>query len=235
MAATLWGGDTAAASGCSAAALWGFPDFPRGPVEISHRAARQSRPGVVVRRVELDPRDVGHVAGIPATTAARTLSDVAGIVSGERFDAAFHYCLHERLATLEALHELAERRSGPGFSGATQFQDALDSYRTGPAAASPLEARLARRLRRSSLPRSVRQHPVQVDGRRRYLDFAWPDHMVAVEVDGFRWHSSRIAWRRDRHRLASLRRAGWTIVQVSQEDVDAGFAALVAELRNLLR
>lgn len=68
----------------------------------------------------------------------------------------------------------------------------------------------------------------------RLLDFAWPRARVAVEVDGYRWHASREAWRRDRDRLAALRRAGWNVLNVTREDVDERFEQLVSELRILL-
>jgi very-short-patch-repair endonuclease len=234
-AALLWAGETAAASGLSAAALWGFPDFSPGPVEISHSGARQSRGQVLVRRVRLEPTDVTRIRGIPVTTPARTLADLAGRVDGARLDAALHYCLHDRLTTAAALQDLSERRSGPGFPGAGRLRASLAAYAGGPAAASPLEVRLDRRLRASGFPSPRRQHEVMVDGHRYYLDFAWPAARLAVEVDGYRWHSSRTAWLRDRQRLAALRRKGWTVVRVTREDVDDRFGDLEKELREFLQ
>lgn len=230
-AATLWAGDGAAASGRSAAALWGFPDSVRGPIEISHTGAKQSRTGIVVRRVRLDAVDLSSIRGIPVTTPARTLADLAARVSSDRFDAAWHYCLHQRLATLRDLSDVAWRRCGAGFPGVPRLREALAAYGGRPPAASPLEARFARRLRASGLPDAERQFALGG----RYLDFAWPARCVAVEADGYRWHASRAAWARDRARLAELRRAGWTVVHVTQEDARRGFEEVIEELRELLR
>lgn len=234
-AAVLWAGDAAAVSGPSAAALWGFPEFARAGVEISYPGAKQSRAGVTVRRVALELCDVARIRGIPVTSPARTLADIAGMTSIDRFDAAFHYCLHANLTCLASLEELAHRRAGPGFRGCARLREAVAAYAGDPAAASPLEARLARRLRSSNLPPARRQHEVRVEGRRRYLDFAWPHRLVAVEVDGYRWHSSRSSWRKDRDRLGALRRAGWTIVHAARDDVDERFDRLAKELQDLLR
>ncbi|MFN2588444.1 MAG: endonuclease domain-containing protein [Actinomycetota bacterium] len=234
MAAVLWVGE-GAASGASAAALWRFPDFAPGPIEVSHTGTRSGRRGIAVRRVDLPARDVARIRGIPATTPARTLADVAATARSDRFDAAFHYCLHERLATPGGLHDLCERRTGSGFAGAARLRAAVAAYAEGRPAASPLEARLERRLRRSKIPAPLQQHEVRLDGHRYFLDFAWPDERVAVEVDGYRWHSSREAWRRDRERLTTLRRAGWTVVNATREDVDDRFDELASELRTLLR
>ena len=34
----------------------------------------------------------------------------------------------------------------------------------------------------------------------RYVDCRWPDHALTVELDGYRYHSSRHAWEHDRRR-----------------------------------
>jgi len=80
---------------------------------------------------------------------------------------------------------------------------------------SRLEVRLARLLRKSSLPAPERQYRV---GRFR-LDFAWPSLRVACECDGFEHHGARLAWRRDRRRLAAIEGAGWRILHVTWADV----------------
>ena len=189
---------------------------------------------MTVRRVVLERPDISSVRGIPVTSASRTLADLGGTVTSTRFDSAFHHCLHTQITSLRELDEMSRRRAGPGHPGAARLREAVGAY-AGKAAASPLEARLASRLRRSRLPAPVRQHKVCIEGRLRYLDFAWPDRLLALEVDGYRWHSSRSSWQRDRERLAGLRRTGWTIVQVTVEDVDFRFEDLAAELRTLLR
>jgi very-short-patch-repair endonuclease len=202
-------------------------------VEISHAGAKQSRRGVTVRRVVLERADVSSTGGIPVTSPARTLADLARILPPARFDAAFHHCLHTEIVTPQELREMCRRRGGPGHPRTGRLRDAVDAY-SGRPAGSPLEARFARRLRGTKLPAPVRQHEVHAGGRVCRLDFAWPDRHVAVEVDGYRWHSSRASWRRDRERLSALRRAGWKVLNVEREDVDERFDDLAAELRTLL-
>lgn len=233
-AAILWAGEGAAASGACAAAVWRLPNFPHGRVEVSVPRARKSRYGIAVRQVQLDPDDVERVRAITVTTPARTLSELAGRLDEGRFDAVLHHCLHERLTTLDELEDVVARRSGAGFAGATRLRKALTAYGSGPAAASALEVRVERRLRGAGLPRPERQWPVETGSGRRFLDFAWPGRLVALEVDGYRWHSSRTAWRSDRRRLAELRRAGWTVVHVTSDDL-GDFDAVAQELATLLR
>ena len=231
MAATLWAGEGAALAGASAAALWRFPGFGPGPVEVVHPGTKHSRRGLVVRRVQLGPGDVTRLDRFVLTSPARTLLDVACRLVRTRFDVAFHYCLHERLATTRDLQDLAARAPVPGLR---KLKESLGAYAGDRPAGSPLEAKLARLLRTSGLPAPRRQHPVRIAGRTRYLDFAWPSARVAVEADGYRWHSSRGAWESDRARLRELRRAGWTVIQVTHEDVVRGFDRLAEELAPLV-
>lgn len=232
LAAYLWAGEGAALSHGTAAWCWRFPDATPGIPEISHGGNRRGRSDVVVHRVSLDDGDATMLDGVRVTTPARTLVDLAARLRSGAFDAAFHYCLHRRLTTVRAVEAIAARRAGR--PGAAIVRDALDAYSGGRPAGSPLEARVARLLRHSGLPAPRRQHPVRAGERVRRLDFAWPQHLVALEVDGYRWHSSRGAWESDRARTSELRRAGWTVVTATHDDVGGDGAGLIAELKALI-
>ena len=57
------------------------------------------------------------------------------------------------------------------------------------------------------------QFPVDVGGRRRYLDFAYPAERVAIEFDGFAEHGLlRSTFDDDRARDNALRLAGWVVL-----------------------
>ncbi len=82
MAAVLAYGRSARLSHRSAAALWSLrPDNrPKTDVLVAARSAR-SRPGIDVHAsVTLTPADCAVVDGIPCTTVARTLLDLAEVV-----------------------------------------------------------------------------------------------------------------------------------------------------------
>jgi very-short-patch-repair endonuclease len=83
----------------------------------------------------------------------------------------------------------------------------------------------------SGLPRPVRQHQVEIDGKRYRLDFAWPSFRVAVEADGFAAHGARrMVFRADRRRSANLVSAGWRVVPVTWDDASARSAEWLARL-----
>ena len=230
-AAVLWVGEGALVAGAAAAALWDLSGWPDGPLEVTHEGAKQNAFGIVVHRTSLSTADVAAVGALPITSPARTLADIAGRSSDRTFDAAFHECLHRRLTSLEAIREAFARRARRGCAGAQRMRRTLVAYGADePAAGSPLEALVARKLAGSPLPSPRRQHAVTVEGRCRFLDFAWPGSRVALEVDGYRWHSSRTAWESDRARASQLRRAGWTVLQVTYDDVRHRFSSIVEEI-----
>ena len=99
-------------------------------------------------------------------------------------------------------------------------------------AESTLEVKVHRLLRQTSLPRRELQTWVQLpDGRRSRLDFAWPAILVAVECDGFEWHRGRLAWKRDRRRVAAFEAVGWRLVHVTWDDVTKRRAETVDRIR----
>ncbi|MDQ3956982.1 MAG: type IV toxin-antitoxin system AbiEi family antitoxin domain-containing protein, partial [Actinomycetota bacterium] len=148
MAAVLWLGPGAAISGASAAALWGFPGFRAGPVEVSHPGNRPSRDGVRVhRRIQPLNAEIRIVDALSTTAPARTLADVAGRIPAADLDAAVHHCLYEKLTTLASIRAVSDRHRGRGHPGAAALRNAIAAYgNNAPASGSPLEARVLRRL-----------------------------------------------------------------------------------------
>lgn len=221
MAATLWGGPGSCASHASAGALWGFPSFGPGPVEIVTRRTRGPRGVTLHRPADARWPRVRLVDGIAATDPARTLVDLSRRAPRALFESAFHHCVRTRLVTIAQMRRLSEGHAGRGAFGAPKLRAVLALYeRHAAAPESPLEARLLRVLVSSRLPPPVRQHEVVLPGRiRRRLDFAWPWAQVALEADGYEWHSSPAAWAADRRRTRELRAAGWVILSATAGDL----------------
>lgn len=83
---------------------------------------------------------------------------------------------------------------------------------------------------RAIFPRSlqpVRQHPV-LAGRKWALDFAWPDRMLAVEVDGA-VHRIKGRFAADLERSVVLTLLGWRVLRFSPAQVESAQAIDVVE------
>jgi very-short-patch-repair endonuclease len=220
MAAVLWGGPKSYVCHRSAAALWSLPGFPEGPVELVTARTRAPRPIRLHRPARLMVDQTAVVDRIPVTSPARTLLDLSRNTPRPLFEAAFHHCLRTRLTTIDAMRRMSARHQGRGAFGAPTLRAAVALYDGhGAAPESPLESRLLRVLLDAGLPVPTRQHRVTLPGATRRLDFAWPDALVGLEADSYQWHSSPIAWRADRRRLAELREAGWVILSATADDV----------------
>ncbi|HEV3472603.1 MAG TPA: DUF559 domain-containing protein [Actinomycetota bacterium] len=63
------------------------------------------------------------------------------------------------------------------------------------------------------------QYEIATSGRRFVIDYAYPAEKVAIELDGYRWHSSPDRLVSDRRRGNSIVLAGWTLVRFTDPDV----------------
>lgn len=87
---------------------------------------------------------------------------------------------------------------------------------------SPLEAHLARDIAAYKLPEPVRQ--LRFAPPRRWLaDFAWPDHMLMVEVDGGEWtrgaHCRGRQMGRDNEKRNTATAMGWRVLTFTGSQV----------------
>jgi hypothetical protein len=140
------------ASHTCAASLWEIPAITRGLVEVSVRSTRKTRARQVrVHRVtHLDPCDVTTRHGVPVTTPARTLLDLAGVVEDEALEQALDHCLHQGLTSLPRLRWTLQRLGGRGRGGTCVMRELLDARPRGYVPTqSTLEARAARRILRA--------------------------------------------------------------------------------------
>ncbi len=188
MAGCLAAGPDAVASHRSAAALHGMPGAPRW-VEVMVPRPHQVRvEGVIAHRTRLlASEDVGRPKGIPATTPARTIADLARIYPATKVGPMLDYALARRLVTRAQLEARATGRKHDDI-----LRELLDER---PATAWPMgsefEACLFRALREAGLPLPVAQYRVLMpDGGEVFLDFAYPDVLLAIEADSYLWHAS---------------------------------------------
>ncbi|HZR13182.1 MAG TPA: type IV toxin-antitoxin system AbiEi family antitoxin domain-containing protein [Acidimicrobiia bacterium] len=237
LAAALWAGEDSRVSHLTAAVLWNLDGVVTRRVDITvpYECTRR-HPAVVVHRTKTLPavdRDVVH--GIPVTTVARTLVDLAGSVDATVLETALDDALRKQLTTCAFVEWRVRELGRTGRAGVAVLRRLLEERGRGAAALeSALEGAVWRVLLRSGLPRPVRQHAVTIDGRSFRLDFAWPDAFVAVEADGYAFHAGRRAFVDDRARTARLVAAGWRVVPVTWDEVRKRPDDFVAHVRSAL-
>jgi very-short-patch-repair endonuclease len=85
-------------------------------------------------------------------------------------------------------------------------------------------------VRRGGLPQPL------VNARRLgyEIDFFWPDHGVAVEIDGYAFHSTRDRFEDDRKRDRRLRKAGITVIRITWHQLERESEAVLVDVAQAL-
>ena len=83
------------------------------------------------------------------------------------------------------------------------------------------------------LPGLVRQYHVQ--GTRYHLDFAIPECLLAIEIDGHQWHSSRQQRQHDSQRDRILTGFGWRVLRFTASEILRNADGCAAEVAALLK
>lgn len=231
-AAVLASGRTSRLSHGSAARLHELMDRAVHDLPPEVTVPRRKRPrieGIRVHRMrDLRPDEVTTLHGIPITTPARTLLDIAETMTAREVEQALAKALRMRLVTLQEMHEMVNRH--PKHRGAPLLRQLLGSER-GPAfTRSKAEDRLLEIVRAARLPEPVLN--TRVLGYE--VDFLWTDSRVVVEVDGYAFHGSHASFVGDRQRDAELTAAGYRVLRFTWTDLTEGRFATVVRLAQAL-
>lgn len=209
-------GTTVAVCMGTAAAAYGFNTEQTAGLHVLNPCGRQLRSadGLVVHRRAGAPLTL--VAGRPATAPAWTAIEVARGLRRPRALATLDAALRSGTCSRDDLRQAASRQSGR--RGIVAARELLPL--AAPQAESPMESEARLVMIDGGLPPPVLQYEIVDTSCRTWrVDFAWPDHRVAVEYDGVAWHSGPEAFVHDRRRYTALQNLGWVVVVIVAEDV----------------
>jgi very-short-patch-repair endonuclease len=230
LAAVLACGDEALLSHRSAAALWGLTRPRRSPVEVTSRHGRTGRDGILLHHSPLADGERSIEAGIPVTSVARTLLDLAEVLDEDGLRRAFEEADRLKLLRMPALEQVCARAGKR--KGLVALRRLIDAAREPVFARSPLENRFAELYREhlSDLPVpltniSILDHEV---------DAYWPAHRLVVEMDSWEFHRHRAAFESDRARDAAMQAAGYRVLRYTHRRLEADPATVASELRAIL-
>lgn len=223
LAAVLACGDGTALGLRSAGRLWDLREAEPLRVEVvSPTGCGRSRPGIVVHQSPLGPLDCDVRLGVPVTSVARTIADLAHELPPDEIVRMVREAQYRKLLHLPAL-ELANRRRPSRALGAI-LEDIVptDSW---------LEDRfLTDVVARHGLP--APQCQVLVEGFR--VDFLWEREKLIAEVDGAQ-HATTLRMQADRIRDNALHLAGYLVLRYTTADVRRRHARAAAQIRRALR
>lgn len=228
MAAVLALGDGAVASHRTAAMLWSLLPDARTTIDVTVPTRRRGRAGVAVHTSCLAATDLTTIDGVPVTSPARTLLDIAETVSARQLERAIEESERAGLFDLAALEDVMDR--GIGRRGLGRLRAALAHLHPTGLSRSELERRFMELVKQAGLPlpsQNVNLHGYEVDA-------VWKDQRIVVELDGYEYHRTRTAFERDRQRDARLQAAGWRVLRFSWRQVVMAPETVVTALRRTL-
>jgi Protein of unknown function (DUF559) len=218
MAAVLACGPDAALSHRSSAALNELRAWGHTQIEVTvPRRSRRKHEGIKVHcSTTLTPADVSVVNGIPVTTVARTLLDLAEVVTHRQLERAFDQAEILEALDLNAINDQLARN--PTRPGAKAVREVLAEHYIGSTATwSENEELLLSITRPLGIPDPhTNKFVILPDGGPPIrVDFVWWEERVVLEVDSRKWHLTRQRFEIDRQRDQRLTVAGWTVIRTT--------------------
>ena len=222
MAAALTAPDTFL-SHRSAAACWGFHAADAAVETVTRDGSGGPRRlgSVLVRRSSRLAGETTVCNGVPITTPARTLIDIAADLPDRFVGRAFREALRLKLLTPRDLARALERHRGR--RGTRVLWDLTERYSSLPyrRTRSNAEARALEILHDAHL--ELPRVNVRIAGEE--ADLVWPNQHVIVEIDGPQFHQFRDEDARKQERWKG---AGYVVRRISSDDVYAYPDALIA-------
>ena len=195
---------------------------PPNPVEVTVPRNSHTRPtpGVRLRRRNLSDDDIVEHRGLRVTSIALTVLESAARRGGG--PAIMDSALQRRvgLADLQRAH-----LSNRGRYGATAARLMLQAAAGG--ARSEAERLVVQLLTAAGITGWHANYPVGP----YIVDFAFPEQRVAIEIDGWAFHSDHGAFQKDRTRQNWLALHGWQVLRFTWLDITQHPERVLAEIR----
>jgi very-short-patch-repair endonuclease len=224
--AAVWGyGHHAAASGLTAAWWHKLIDEPPRIVEVTVPRNRrlQLQPGTRLRRRDLKPADIVELQGLAVTAMDLTAIETAVRRGGgpSLMDTAL-----QRRTELPNLWRAHVRNKGRHGSPRARIflQSAADGSR------SKAERLFIALLRKHHITGWKANYPVGG----YVVDVAFPGPKVAVEIDGWAFHSDPDKFEKDRKRQNALILLGWQVLRFTWRDLVEQPERVIAELNRAI-
>jgi hypothetical protein len=226
MAAALACGRDAVLSHRTAAVIHGILRPRDGAPHVTVPASgRSKRRGIVLHQVRAIGQDErGTIDGLPVTSLARTLLDLA-----RTNDALLDYAIEEA-ADKDLLDLNAIAALGQGRKGMRRLREALTLYQPTPAwTRSNLEKLAYKGLPGHGVPRpALNQWVAGYE-----VDMVWDEERVILEIDGSQ-HDRPAARERDTIRDAKLQIAGFAVIRARRHRIENDLAGVAADVNALL-
>jgi hypothetical protein len=165
----------------------------------------------------LPPTHVKRIEGVPTTSVARTLCDLAAVIHPDRVERTLDTALASRLVTVPAVWRVLDDLPRRGRKGTGVVRALLAARGEGYVApASELEQRVLELLREAGLPAPAREIDLgDSDGWVGRVELVYRDAKVLIEADSRRHDAALVDFESDRARHNRLVATGWRILRIT--------------------
>lgn len=233
MGAVLACGPAAALSHRDGGALWRIRRDSRFLIDVTAPGrSRHARPGIAIHRPRrFEPDECTTVDGIPVTTVARTLIDLAAVVPYGQLVRAWDEAVRLRVFDFD---DLVRVRSRFKARRGLRHVDLLiaQARPLPPMTRSELEVLALELFRAAGFPEPAVN--VYLPEAQAEVDFLFRDQRVVVEVDGGAYHRTDRQRDEDNARDARLQLAGYTVIRVSDRRLNHDPEGVIADVGKAL-
>jgi very-short-patch-repair endonuclease len=225
IAALLYSGDAAVFSHTTAAWIWSLIDAEPTRIHLTVPGRRRSLPDVRLHR----SRDLARATygDLPVTSVARTLVDLAGMLSFRELRRALAEADYQNQLSISEVKSVLKQ----GRHGSRALRRALNQHLPQLAhTLSVLEERFLELCQGTGLP--LPEINAQVGGMR--VDALWRQRRLVAELDGSAAHGGWAQVSRDRERELALRRRGFQVVRYTWQQITVRPIQVVADLSEQL-
>jgi very-short-patch-repair endonuclease len=234
MAAVLGHGSAALLARSSAAWLWDIPGHRMEPVHVL-QGRELDRPVIGGTRTSrcVGEEDATVRDGIPTTTPARTIFDLAGVQHPLRTRRDLNNLTARGLLDIDVLNVALDRLATRGRSGIALMRRLIEELEAkGCPAGSNLELLVEELLETAGFRKLRRQLPLYDEaGYIARVDFGDASIRLAIEVDSDRFHMGLVDREIDAEKSERIAAIGWTLVRISELEVWHQRSELITRLR----
>jgi hypothetical protein len=185
-----------------------------GVIDVTVPKRRRHRRGLRAHTAELRPDEVTTVRGLPVTTVARTLLDLASLLPYDHMESAIRQGEFNGAAAGPSLLQLMDRH--PHRPGVPMLRRIIAAGTMGDGVSrNDFEELFGRRLTELGISPAKRNWNIPVRGGVAEGDYVWPEQRLNVELDGWQSHGRRTQFEADRRRDLRVSAAGWRVIRIT--------------------
>jgi len=214
-------------------AYWQMRNSWNEPIEVTIPGEARQRPGLIIHRDRLEPDEWCIEDGIPVTTPARTLLDLASVLHPFELERCLHESEFHRHRSPTSVWTLLERH--PRRRGSVALRAALASLSGGVRhTRSPLEDDFQHFVYDRDLPRPQTNVRIPAGDDLIEVDCLWMPQRVVAELDGRASHERARTFETDRARDRSLSVLGFQVIRITDRALREDPDGVERDLRALL-